>query len=83
MLVCTAHDGLQPLRERFLRDIMDAMRGFNGKWAADKPYEFLKLLLSSRKITARLARFGAEVMAIYDSHPRYIPAVLYLPPSRT
>ncbi|KAJ7228551.1 hypothetical protein GGX14DRAFT_613504 [Mycena pura] len=79
LLVCTAHDSLQPLRERFLRDIMDQAGGFDRKWSADKPYDFLRLLLSMRKITQRLAKFVADMLAVYDSHPRYIPAVLYLP----
>ncbi|KAF7355918.1 Reverse transcriptase domain-containing protein [Mycena venus] len=79
LLVCTAHDSLQPLRERFLRDIMDQIGGFDCKWSADEPYEFLRLLLSLRKITLRLAKFVADILAVYDSHPRYIPAILYLP----
>ncbi|KAJ7191224.1 hypothetical protein GGX14DRAFT_381420 [Mycena pura] len=79
LLVCTAHDGLQPLRERFLHDIMDDVGGFDHKWAADKPYEFLRFLLSSRKIVLRLAKFVADTLAVYDSHPRYIAATLYLP----
>ncbi|KAF7354570.1 Reverse transcriptase domain-containing protein [Mycena sanguinolenta] len=83
LLVCTAHPGLRLLRETFLRDVMVEIRGIEGRWSADRPYDFLKLLLSSRKTTARLAKFVADVMAIYDSHPRYIPAVLYLPPLRT
>ncbi|KAJ7190574.1 hypothetical protein GGX14DRAFT_604029 [Mycena pura] len=70
---------LLPLRERFLRDIMDDVGGFDHKWAADKPYEFLRFLLSSRKIVLRLAKFVADTLAVYGSHPRYLPATLYLP----
>jgi hypothetical protein len=79
LLVCTAHTELQPLRERFLRDIYDQVGGLEHKWTADRPYDFLKWLLSSRKIVLRLAKFVADILAVYDSYPRYIPAILYLP----
>ncbi|KAJ7869617.1 hypothetical protein B0H13DRAFT_2557471, partial [Mycena leptocephala] len=59
LLVCTAHTELQPLRERFLRDIYDQVGGLEHKWTADRPYDFLKWLLSSRKIVLRLAKFVA------------------------
>jgi hypothetical protein len=69
---------LQPLRERFLRDIYDQVGGLEHKWTADRPYDFLKWLLS-RKIVLCLAKFVADILAVYDSYPRYIPAILYLP----
>ncbi|KAJ6467184.1 hypothetical protein C8R47DRAFT_1056195 [Mycena vitilis] len=78
LLVCTAHDRLRPLRESFLRDIYNDIGGFQGKWTPGQPYEFLKWLLSSRRIVVRLAKFVAETLAVYDSYPRYIPAALFV-----
>ncbi|KAF7337608.1 RNA-directed DNA polymerase from mobile element jockey [Mycena sanguinolenta] len=45
LFVCTAHPGLRLLRATFLRDVMDAIRGIKGRWSADRPYDFLKLLV--------------------------------------
>lgn len=79
LLVCTAQDKLQSLREAFLRDIIDVVGGYEGKWSQDRPDDFLKWLLSTRKISLRLAKFVAEILAVYDSYTRYIPATLYVP----
>ncbi|KAJ7699970.1 hypothetical protein B0H17DRAFT_1048000 [Mycena rosella] len=79
LLVCTGHDKLAILRRDFLRDIRGPVGGFERKRSADRPYEFLKRLLSLRAITGRLARFVADVFDVYDGCARYIPAALYLP----
>ncbi|KAJ7497651.1 hypothetical protein FB451DRAFT_240391 [Mycena latifolia] len=79
LLVCTGHDRLQPIRETFMRDIYDEVGGFERKWSPDRPQDFLQWLLSSRKITGRLAKFVADILDEYDKHRRYIPATLYLP----
>ncbi|KAJ6543273.1 hypothetical protein DFH09DRAFT_1088971 [Mycena vulgaris] len=50
-----AHAELQPLREAFLRAILDTVGGFEGKWSPDSAYEFLKWLLSMRKVVIPLA----------------------------
>ncbi|KAJ7032222.1 hypothetical protein C8F04DRAFT_1211219 [Mycena alexandri] len=52
--------------------------GFDGKWNADEPYEFLKWMLSQRKITVRLAKFVADLLDVYNASPRYVPAILYI-----
>ncbi|KAJ7706963.1 hypothetical protein B0H17DRAFT_1192505 [Mycena rosella] len=74
LLVCTAHGSLELLRDAFLHKISDAVGGFEGKWTFGGAYKFLKWLLSMRKITLQLARFVADMMAVYDAHPRYVPA---------
>ncbi|KAJ6565473.1 hypothetical protein DFH09DRAFT_1081637 [Mycena vulgaris] len=70
-----------PLREAFLRIILDTVGGFEGKWSPDGAYKFLKWLLSMRKVVIPLAKFVADVMALYDAHPKYVAATLYLPPA--
>ncbi|KAJ7138525.1 hypothetical protein C8R43DRAFT_893302 [Mycena crocata] len=81
LLVCNGQPRLQPLRADFLRDIAADVGGFEDKWSPDGAYEFLKWLLSERKVVTRLAKFVADVMAVFDANPRYIAATLYLPPS--
>ncbi|KAJ7342358.1 hypothetical protein DFH08DRAFT_811454 [Mycena albidolilacea] len=44
--------------------------GFRFVWSPDHPYEFLKWLLSLRKIVGRLAKFVADILAVYDAHQR-------------
>ncbi|KAJ6465981.1 hypothetical protein DFH09DRAFT_1486137 [Mycena vulgaris] len=51
----------------FLRAILDTVGGFEGKWSPDGAYEFLKWLLSMRKVVIPLAKFAADVMALYDA----------------
>ncbi|KAJ7017390.1 hypothetical protein C8F04DRAFT_882355, partial [Mycena alexandri] len=74
LLVCIGDSRLQPLRSSFMHEIFDVLGSFDGKWNADEPYEFLKWMLSQRKITVRLAKFVADILDVYNASPRYVPA---------
>ncbi|KAJ7150015.1 hypothetical protein C8R43DRAFT_951577 [Mycena crocata] len=57
--------GRGPCVAYFLRYIAADVGGFEDKWSPDGAYEFLKWLLSERKVVTRLAKFVADVMAVF------------------
>ncbi|KAJ6535986.1 hypothetical protein DFH09DRAFT_1091543 [Mycena vulgaris] len=65
------HVELQPLREVFLRAILDTVGGFEGKWSPDGAYEFLKWLLSMPPGPAMFLNGTAAVKIVL---PSFLPS---------
>ncbi|KAJ7206242.1 hypothetical protein GGX14DRAFT_367259 [Mycena pura] len=73
-LDCDAHPPLVALRATFLHDIFECDPALKAQYAILSHYDFLCRMVSSRKGVTRLAKYACDVLALFDSFERFIPA---------
>ncbi|KAF7355921.1 Reverse transcriptase domain-containing protein [Mycena venus] len=73
-LDCEAQPTLIDLRTSFLHDIFECDPPLKSEYEVLSHYDFLCRMVSSRKGVARLAKYACDVLAVFDSVERFIPA---------
>ena len=76
LLGCDAHPPLVALRETFLTDAFKHDRSLEGAYMMRAPDDFLRCLVASRKAVRQVAKYVFDVLTLFDSFERYIPADL-------
>jgi hypothetical protein len=62
------------MRAAFLRDIFECDPVLKGQYVILSHYDFLCRMVSSRKGVMRLAKYACDVLALFDSVERFLPA---------
>ncbi|KAK7042221.1 RNA-directed DNA polymerase from mobile element jockey [Favolaschia claudopus] len=71
-LVCTAHPGLTPLREEFLRDVFVLQPSLRHLAMTRSANVFLGSLLLDRIVTTRVAKFVHDVLQIFETKEMWV-----------
>ncbi|KAJ7150825.1 hypothetical protein C8R43DRAFT_1191268 [Mycena crocata] len=74
LLDCKTHAALSELRSNFLSDIFACDVNLESVFQQMGHYDFLRHVISSRKVVARVAKFVCEVFNLINGLQRYIPA---------
>ncbi|KAJ7128788.1 hypothetical protein C8R43DRAFT_897142, partial [Mycena crocata] len=70
---CIVDTELTCLRSTFLAEIFACDFNLETSFTQMSHYDFLRHVVSSRKVVARVAKFVCEVLNLFNRHQRYIP----------
>jgi hypothetical protein len=79
LLECETHVPLAEIRDRFLDDVFKRDPALEAEYMRLSHLDFLRRMVSSRKAIQRLAKYVFDVLSLFDSFERYIPAGFNVP----
>ncbi|KAJ7115085.1 hypothetical protein C8R43DRAFT_902791, partial [Mycena crocata] len=79
LLDCDAHAPLSVMRAVFLEDAFAYDPELEVAYSMLSHYQFLRHLVSSRRVVIRLAKFVCDVLTLFDKFQRYIPVGYGIP----